>query len=153
MEQLIKKYPEAKVVLTIRSPESWFKSASNTIFKMGESFDEKALNGNMHLKNVYEMASTMIVHGLFENRLQDEEFATRKFVEHNERIKAIVPPERLLIMELGDGWEKLCPFLGKDIPNEPYPRGNSIEEFAAFREGFKTGATPRETYESTIGKM
>ena len=28
----------------------------------------------------------------------------------------------------GDGWEVLCPFLGKDIPNVPFPKLNVYGE-------------------------
>ena len=45
--------------------------------------------------------------------------------------KAAVPPERLLVTKVEDGfdWQTICDFLGKDVPDEPYPRGNSIAEF------------------------
>lgn len=44
--------------------------------------------------------------------------------EHNELILKSVPPEKLLIMELGEGWEPLCRFFDKPIPNEPFPHVN-----------------------------
>lgn len=149
----MKRYPDAKIILTVRSADNWYKSAINTIFKMGDVVKEKAMQGDSHFKKLYDMVYTMSLHGLFQDRADDEEFTKQKFVEHNERVKAIVPPERLLIMELGDGWEKLCPFLGKEIPtDEPYPRGNSMEDFSQLRDAFESGANTRETYEATIGK-
>jgi len=35
-------------------------------------------------------------------------------------------PKDLLVMNVsaGDGWEKLCPFLGKPIPGVPFPKAN-----------------------------
>lgn len=54
---------------------------------------------------------------------------------HNDMVRKIVPPERLLVMKLGDGWEPLCEFLGKPVPQEPYPQANERE--AAAREGKK----------------
>lgn len=36
-------------------------------------------------------------------------------------LKEIVPEDRLLIWNLKDGWEPLCKFLGKPIPNTPIP--------------------------------
>lgn len=46
-------------------------------------------------------------------------------------IKALVPPERLLVLSLekGFGWEEICIFLERDIPDTPYPRINSMSEF------------------------
>lgn len=55
-EPLMKKYPDAKVILSVRDAEGWFKSASNTIFAnvnldMPEGVPE-------HRKRAIEMAKT-----------------------------------------------------------------------------------------------
>ena len=34
------------------------------------------------------------------------------------------PKDKLLVYKLGDGWEPLCKFLEKDIPDKPYPWRN-----------------------------
>ncbi len=36
----------------------------------------------------------------------------------------MVPREKLLIMDLKEGWEPLCKFLSVDVPDEPLPRAN-----------------------------
>lgn len=41
-----------------------------------------------------------------------------------DRVRKIVPPERRLEYNIGDGWEPLCAFLGKEVPNVPFPRLN-----------------------------
>ena len=42
-----------------------------------------------------------------------------------------MPRDQLLEVKLEDGlgWEQICPFLGKEIPEKPYPRTNAREEF------------------------
>jgi hypothetical protein len=45
---------------------------------------------------------------------------------HNQRIVDNLPKERLLVYRLGDGWEPLCKFLGKPVPDEPFPRINDL---------------------------
>mmetsp|Transcript_55094 Transcript_55094/g.103296 ORF Transcript_55094/g.103296 Transcript_55094/m.103296 type:complete len:273 (-) Transcript_55094:49-867(-) len=52
-----------------------------------------------------------------------EENATCKgnFTAFYKKAKAIIPPERLLIFNYSDGWGPLCKFLGKPIPDEPFP--------------------------------
>lgn len=47
--------------------------------------------------------------------------------EHNSWVKRNVPPEKLLIMELGEGWEPLCRFLDMPVPNEPFPHVNDAK--------------------------
>lgn len=43
------------------------------------------------------------------------------YEEHNERVIKTVPKHRLLIWNVKDGWEPLCKFLGKEVPNIPIP--------------------------------
>ena len=40
-------------------------------------------------------------------------------------IRGLVPKERLLEWSVDEGWEPLCKFLGKPVPNEPFPRVNA----------------------------
>jgi hypothetical protein len=47
-------------------------------------------------------------------------------------VRKTVPKERLLEVELGSGWEPLCKFLGKRIPDQPFPHVNE----AAARDRF-----------------
>lgn len=62
-------------------------------------------------------------------RLFGDDFASdahRKYEEHNEWIRSMVPKERLLELHLGEhGWEPLCRFLDVDKPETGYPRGNA----------------------------
>jgi hypothetical protein len=46
---------------------------------------------------------------------------------HNQHVINVVTKERLLIMKMKDGWEPLCKFLGKPIPDEPFPWVNDSE--------------------------
>jgi hypothetical protein len=45
-------------------------------------------------------------------------------------------PERLLVMNIADdqdGWEKLCPWLGVDIPDIPFPHRNNKSRVSGLR--------------------
>ena len=71
--------------------------------------------------------------------------ARRKYREHYALVRERVPKERLLEYELGSGWEPLCAFLGKEVPDVEFPR---VNETASMHEKMRirrqTGA-----YEST----
>jgi hypothetical protein len=43
----------------------------------------------------------------------------------------MIPENNLAVFKLEDGfgWEQICPYLKKPIPDTPYPRGNAPEEF------------------------
>ena len=48
---------------------------------------------------------------------------------HVAAVRATIPAERLLEFEASQGWEPLCAFLGVPVPDAPFPRTNSREEF------------------------
>jgi Sulfotransferase domain len=123
-QELATAYPDAKVVLTTRSTESWCASYSQTIFKLMAGRDEAP----PHLRPWFDMAigvtqksglyGTMSPAGL--GAAFDAEVAA---------VKAALPPERLLVFEVKDGWQPLCTFLDQPVPATPFPRTNNSAEF------------------------
>ena len=53
-----------------------------------------------------------------------------RYEAHNAKVKATIPPENLLVWNLKDGWEPLCKFLGKPVPDKPIPRENQTGDLA-----------------------
>lgn len=129
-------YPEAKVVLTVRDPDAWYRSASATILQPPPATLKWAtrilgvaspnLRGAPRLIQVIEDG---LLNGLFEGRTQDAEFMKARFVAWNEEVKATIPAHRLLVYEVRDGWEPLCAFLGVPVPDRPFPRNNDGDSF------------------------
>jgi len=52
-----------------------------------------------------------------------------QMLAHHERVKREVPAERLLVWEVGEGWEPLCEFLGVEVPDGPLPHANDRGTF------------------------
>ena len=68
--------------------------------------------------------------GLFGPRgTLDEDNAKKVYISMHEEVRRIVPKDRLLEFQLKDGWRPLCEFLGKDVPDTPFPRVNESAEF------------------------
>lgn len=44
--------------------------------------------------------------------------------QHSTVIRHLVPQERLLEWHVEDGWDPLCEFLGKPVPDSAFPRAN-----------------------------
>ena len=126
-KELMDKYPNAKVILTERTADSWYTSVKNTIQKAASHSE----GDNEKMKKFKKMTSTVCSESNIndDEKFADEEAIKNSFIKHNEEVKAYVPKERLLIMQLGEGWDRLCEFLGKDVPETPYPRSNSTEDF------------------------
>ena len=61
----------------------------------------------------------------------------KRYQQHNERVQAVIPSERLLIFNVKQGWKPLCEFLGCNIPSTEFPRenvslANTRKEFANY---------------------
>ena len=118
-------YPDAKIILTVRDPESWHKSIMNTIYQAGRGFFGRFTR---IIPSVHQFLNAMekaIWEGIFHNKLEDKAHAVEVFKNHIEEVKRVVPKERLLIFEARHGWEPLCTFLNVPVPaNKPYPHKN-----------------------------
>ena len=141
-EELMRVYPDAKVVLTVRNPESWYESVISTIYRVsrratGSPF--AAFIGRLLFRDrlrVGRMINTLIWQGTFDGKFEDKEYALAVFQRHNEEVKKNVPPDKLLIYDVKQGWEPLCAFLGVDIPRDkPFPHLNERGNFVGNRLG------------------
>lgn len=119
-------YPDAKVVLSVRNPESWAESFFETINKLMAGADQAPPEKQPFLQMVKAVkAKAGFVAGASKEQLIEA------FNAHADRVKQGLPADRLLIYEVKEGWEPLCRFLGKPVPDEPFPRVNTREDFWA----------------------
>ncbi|MEM7085732.1 MAG: sulfotransferase family protein [Bacteroidota bacterium] len=117
---LMKKYPDAKVVLTIRDFDSWYDSNFNTIWQV-----EPTNPCLEFMRNTYLIKQ-------FDGKFASKEVAEKVFHAHNNEVIEYVPKEQLLVYEVKDGWEPLCTFLNCDVPSEELPHLNKKENFTAM---------------------
>ncbi|MEZ5947430.1 MAG: sulfotransferase [Hyphomonas sp.] len=122
-------YPDAKIILTTRSFESWHKSASETIYAVGKSVPGWMKVLIPKARTITRMVDNTVWARVFHGRFEDYEYARKVFEEHEAAVKAAFPPERLLVFEPKQGWEPLCAFLGKEVPDEHFPHVNDTEDF------------------------
>jgi Sulfotransferase domain len=134
--ELADRYPAARVILTVRDPASWYRSASATIFRVVR---EKAPKDDPVARAQRRLART-IVEQTFGGGTGDEALATGVLELHDAEVKRAIPAERLLVYDVGEGWGPLCSFLGVPVPDEPFPRANTTEEFVARLEDGGGGA-------------
>lgn len=118
--ELSEHFPDAKVVLTVRDPDSWFDSVSETIMspRMLSSLTGSAVESMF--KSTYLRP--------YGNKVTDRAFMTDWYASYNQQIIDTLPAERLLVFHPKEGWEPLCNFLGADVPDVPFPRVNSRDE-------------------------
>ena len=117
-------YPSAKFVLTVRSPESWAESFSETIYKLLAGKDQLPKEMQAWL----EMGVGVVTKTGFPAGL-DVAGLKKAYIAHNDAVRATIPAKQLLVYQVKDGWGPLCAFLGAPAPADPFPRTNDRGEF------------------------
>ncbi|KAL6757346.1 hypothetical protein V8C86DRAFT_2627036 [Haematococcus lacustris] len=121
-KQLMKEYPDAKVLLTVRDFDSWYTSVLATIWKVdlllrGAPTYVAALCPDVKywiaMHDAYFAPS-----GLFQGRIHDKEHMRQVFEGWNAEVQRVVPPDRLLVFNVKQGWAPLCAFLGVPVPDD-----------------------------------
>ena len=123
-------YPDAKVILTHRDPEAWYKSTQATIFAndLGVGDDSP-----------FSRMAQAVVGRLFDGRLHDRDHVISVYEKHNAEVQRVIPAERLLVYEASQGWDPLCEFLGVPVPDIEPLKANTREDFVK-RFSKETGA-------------
>lgn len=123
-QELFDRYPHAKVVLTVRDPERWYDSTYETIYLASINTPPRFKYFLPRLYHFQKMVERLIWNGHFNGRFEDRAAMIDQFNAHTEAVKASIPPEKLLVFHVKQGWEPLCAFLKKPIPNVPFPHAN-----------------------------
>ncbi|KAI9716186.1 MAG: hypothetical protein M1828_000412 [Chrysothrix sp. TS-e1954] len=141
-EELIKAYPEAKVVYTTREREGWYKHPPKS-----------SVNKTLHYYTSHSAIPRVAALGkLFGTNMQYVQLYMKTFFEgyyggdfaqhgrqtwdrHHELVHSLVPQDRILDFQVKEGWGPLCAFLGDPVPDVEFPRVNDAEE---FKKGLKT---------------
>lgn len=129
-EPLSHRYPEAKVLLTVRPADEWYTSMANTIFS--------SLSGKMPQDESHnewrEMVDKIVREDTFDHRTDDRAYCEAVFERHSQRVKETVPADRLIVYEVGSGWAPLCEGLGVPVPDIPFPKTNTTAEYRGDRK-------------------
>jgi hypothetical protein len=123
-------FPDAKVLLSVRDSEAWYKSVTDTIYQPMKSPAPDGVPELVRLQS--EMARKAILDETFDNRFEDKAHAIEVFQKHNQAVRDTIDPTRLLVFDVREGWGPLCRFLEVPIPDEPFPRLNDTATFQAM---------------------
>jgi len=135
--ELMEAFPEAAVILTVRDPERWYDSTLSTIYGI-----RKVSAGPAPVRQAFafaglfapgvtgiaRLADEIVWRDTFDGRFEDRRHAIETFGRHNEEVRRQVPPERLLVYDVKEGWGPLCDFLGVETPDRPFPHLNDTRE-------------------------
>lgn len=121
-KELDREYPGSKFILTIREEEEWIKScikyfADREILPMREwMFGEDANPAHSEAAK--------------QSWLDAYRKHNKNIIAHfRERSKDLL----ILNISKGEGWEMLCPFLGKEIPKTSFPKENAANGYSLLQ--------------------
>ena len=122
--ELLREFPQAKVVHSVRDKTGWYRSSYETIYQSRTVFPSWLRRASGLIDGLLEMTERIVWNGVFEGRFEDAQRAQQIFDEHTARVRAAVPADRLLVFDVRDGWAPLCRFLAVPVPNAPFPNVN-----------------------------
>ena len=112
--QLDRAFPGARFILTERALEPWIASERKAPFN-----SDPPKPGSV--RDFYRA----ILYGVTEFSEERFRFVHEDFHARVDRYFADRPGDLLrLDVTAGQGWDRLCPFLGRPVPDEPFPREN-----------------------------
>jgi hypothetical protein len=128
-KQITSAFPQVKIIVTVRDPDEWYESVSQTIFKTMTHWE--------HFKNIetqrrLKMAKRIILDGIFSGQYGDKAHCLAIYQHHIEKVRETIPPGKFLEYNVSEGWDTLCEFLNKDSPDISFPHTNTRESFFKY---------------------
>lgn len=126
MEELLAAYPEAKVILTIRDPESWLRSMQSTLIRVisWRSWTVLSFLDYEHSAYYWPLFNR-IMRVMSKGNAPWKPSASPSFLEyfdeHYTLVRRVVPKDRLLEWHPSQGWDPLCGFLELPVPVKEFP--------------------------------
>ena len=118
-------FPKARFILTVRDVDEWIASVKDISFAGNHSIKTRVTVpiGNKGPRIPLRRAEPRLkIYGQFGF---DEDVFRQAYIKHRIEVTEHFKgrDDKLLILNIcvGEGWEKLCPFLGKEIPKWPFP--------------------------------
>jgi hypothetical protein len=148
-KQLITAYPQAKIIHTTRDAEAWYNSAIETIFwatkpSFGRIFKmmiRMPFSSAVRKRFPVLKYDGELIDNIFGKNLKDKQEIIRRFNAINEETLNFIPKDRSLVYEVKTGWEPLCNFLNVPIPDTPFPRSNTRDDFRKNVSQIASGKT------------
>ncbi|XP_076811979.1 uncharacterized protein LOC143458952 [Clavelina lepadiformis] len=124
-DRFLERWPDAKVILSIRDEDEWFRSFKGMVDRAAKEypfislFRSLAPSVNRLIEwNVWLMRVTVGIE-------KPDAFVWKTWYRrHNKFVQVTVPPQQLLEYRVKEGWAPLCKFLDKPIPKDDFPFEN-----------------------------
>jgi hypothetical protein len=122
-------FPDAKVIHSQRPEEVWWNSFSHTIGKL--MTHHLRFEVPPHMAAMLAATIKFIGDETFGGNWTDRDTAIAAYRKRAAEVRAAIPADRLLVYDVAEGWGPLCAFLGRPVPDAPFPNRNQRGEFWA----------------------
>lgn len=137
-KELMEFYPDAKVFLSVRDAERWERSMRDTIWGTfyGDLLIRDLSSARCRVDPKWRGYIELMIDmwergGLIADGADTSSESMKSAMERfNAEVQETVPPERLLVWSVGDGWEPLCNFLDVPVPDTPFPHLNDSKVYS-----------------------
>jgi len=143
-KELMEVFPEAKVLLTVRDPMSWYISVRDSIGRFHNI--ENLWPYSWFLSFAGKKGGTDVVRemslkqGAYAAVNAGEESGVKFWEDHVKDVIEHVPREKLLVWNVKEGWGPLCQFLDVPVPDAPFPRLNETREIQTIVNTLKVSS-------------
>ncbi|KAL2816036.1 hypothetical protein BDW59DRAFT_175905 [Aspergillus cavernicola] len=125
--ELISAYPDARIILNTRKDlDSWHQSMQATMGYFDRNPADWDWCKSWFCAELFWVRQAMC-RTMMPTFFRGSFASNGKWVyeQHVAMIRGLdLPPDRILEWSVEDGWEPLCKFLGKDVPDTEFPNGN-----------------------------
>lgn len=133
-KELDQAYPGSRFILTVRDEKKWLKSLRGHLSNKSRTtrMDEETPLRPFVRSKFFNGDEWFI-----EDRAENYRTAVQ---QHNQEVMEYFKGrDDLLVMNIeeGDGWDKLCTFLGRSIPDKPFPWKNKRSLRRSLRRSIK----------------
>ena len=142
-EEILETFPDCKVILSERNEDCWVQS---WVKQLEMTHALRATMTGIIALSLSQTAREMnhdVVDGCLTALLgsinpKSTCVLKKRYRMHNHRVKSIVPPEKLLVYNVKQGWKPLCDFLGCEVPTSAFPHENVKGEIVLKLSEMKT---------------
>ncbi|CAE7253324.1 unnamed protein product [Symbiodinium pilosum] len=139
-DEVMHAFPRAKFILTMADPQTWYDSYDALIQQqrrqLADPFLQWVYNFTLRITgwpSVLDPDPNSWFSYCTEARYWGCDFGNsnasvdsrqkcmESYQQHNERVMQAIPADRLLVYNFSDGWAPIAHFLGKPIPDVPFP--------------------------------
>ncbi len=122
-------FPQAKVLLTVRDPSSWYDSIAATIHPIVYR-PESAAN------HALAMVKELFFESYLQGQFLDKKATMQRYTDYCNEVRQYIDPARLVEYSVAQGWPALCEIFQQPVPNQDFPRSNSRADFRERNESF-----------------